>query len=266
VGNFRLHALNVPVTVNSFLLTTGGTGDWNADVDATSGVQIYRDDGDGVFSTTDTLIFQGGGGATVPCAFTPGVGLITGQTADLWILVMLTANAGAGQTTSPETFTFAIASGANVNATVPAMLGLPAPASVSLGAIEFNVTSFKPIGDHPKGGRAITVTGVGFMTPFSVTIDGQVCPGSPFINNGTVTGLSVPAGTGESLPIVIHSGTLTPQTLPQTFSYGVTASSGPSSGDGGCVGAPGTLPAAAAMLALMAAGAIARRRKQRSSY
>src|SRR5690606_3482993 len=86
VGHFRLLALNDAVTVNGFTLTTGGTGDWNTDVDAATGVEVYLDDGDGVFDAgADSLLFQGGGGATVNCLFTSPLNMPITTEADLWI-------------------------------------------------------------------------------------------------------------------------------------------------------------------------------------
>src|SRR5690606_24217709 len=156
VGHFRLMALNDAVTVNGFTLTTGGTGDWNTDVDAATGVEVYLDDGDGAFDAgADSLLFQGGGGATVNCLFTSPLNMPITTEADLWIRVGLTDVAGTGAVTDANTYTAEIADIADVNATSAVVLGTPAPATAELGAIAFNVSSFSPTSDLPAGGKQI---------------------------------------------------------------------------------------------------------------
>jgi hypothetical protein len=147
IASFRLSALNDAVTVNGITLTTGGTGDWTSDVSATSGVQVFRDDGDGVFNAADTMLFQGAGAAVVTAGFTPALAMPVTSTADLWVRVEFTATAGQGVVAIPETFTLSVAAAADVNATTAAVLGTPAPTGVSIGAIEFSVTSFVPPND-----------------------------------------------------------------------------------------------------------------------
>jgi hypothetical protein len=256
VGDFRVHALNGPCTVNGITLTGGGTGDWLNDV---SGIIISLDDGNGVFDVADGVIFSGAGAAGIVCNFTVPVALATGNTRELWIEITLSATAGMGQLATPETFTLSIASAADINASVQGILGTPSPASVSLGAIEFDVSSFDPGGDKPGGGAAVTIQGSGFLQPFSVTIGGVLCPGTAVINGGTsVSGLLVPPGSGKSLPIVINSGSLPPQTLSQTFNYGSSTGTGSSGSSGGCTGG-----AASSLLipGLLALAALRKRRK-----
>jgi uncharacterized protein (TIGR03382 family) len=80
------------------------------------------------------------------------------------------------------------------------------------------------------------------MAPFSVTIGGTVCDGTSVIASGTqVTGLTVPAGAGTGLTIVVHSGTLPPQTLAMTFDYAAPSDVKPDSSktDSGCNSATG---------------------------
>jgi hypothetical protein len=238
VAAFRLTATNDIITINGINLTTAGTGDWTSDVDAATGVQVYRDDGDGVFNAADTLLYQGGGAALVTATFgTPLIMPVT-STADLWVRVQLTATAGNGRVATPETFSLSIASATDVAASTVVVLGTPAPAGVTVGAIEFEVTSFTPPNDLPAGGKAISMSGKGFMSPLIVTIDGVVCPGTPNITGGTqVTGLVVPPGGGENRTIQVSSGTLATQTITQTFSYSKVSSVGGSGGDsggGGC--------------------------------
>ncbi len=261
VGQFRLHALNGPATVNSINLTGTGTGDWGSDIDSTSGVQLFLDDGDGVFDAgLDTPVFQGGGAALVTATLSPAVAVPGASTADIWVRIGLSSNAGMGIAATPETFVLSIAGSGDVSATSGVLLGTPAPTCVTLGAIEFNVSLFAPASDLPKGGKAINIQGSGFMQPFSVTIDGVICPGTAVISGGTqVTGLTVPPGTGSGLQIVVTSGTLPPQTLTQTFKYSTGDSS--SDSNGSCSAGSGPwLPAAIALVMLGAATAWRRRR------
>jgi hypothetical protein len=254
-AQFRLNALNGATTVNGLTLTTGGTGDWSTDVDSTSGVQIYHDDGDGVFDAgTDALLDQAGGAAVVTTSFT--LSLTTGEIADLWVVIGLTASAGQGIAATPETFSVAIANTTDVSATAPVAFGMPAPNGITVGAIEFSVTSFDPASGLAAGGQALMITGSGFMAPFSVTIGGTPCLGTAVIAGGTqVMGLSVPPGFGTNLPIVVHSGDLPPQTLTQTFNYTAPKDNDPpKSDDGGCQSGTGTLPLVALIVAALVAG------------
>jgi hypothetical protein len=136
------------------------------------------------------------------------------------VVLGLTASAGQGVAATPETFNLAIAAASDVNASAPVEFGMPAPNGATVGAIEFNVAGFAPESGPTAGGSPITITGSGFMAPFSVTIGGTVCPGTAVIAGGTqVTGLTVPPGAGVDLPIVVHSGDLPAQTLAITFDY-----------------------------------------------
>jgi Synergist-CTERM protein sorting domain-containing protein len=96
------------------------------------------------------------------------------------------------------------------------------------------------------------------MSPFTVTIDGVVCPGTPTITPTMVTGIQVPPGSGTGKAIVITSGTLAPLTLADTFDYVAPGGGKAPSTGGGCIaGATGGL----AMLALPMLAVIRRRRK-----
>ncbi len=261
IAQFRVSALNGPATVNSIALTTGGTGNWTTDVDATAGVQVYRDDGDGAFSATaDTLLFSGAGGGVVAAVFGTPLNMAVSTTANLWVRVGLSPSAGIGALATPETFTLSIASPLDVSSSSTVLLGTPAPNGVTIGAIEFAVTSFSPTGDLPKGGKAITIQGSGFQTPFSVRIGGVVCPGTPAISAGTqVTGLLVPPGGGEKLMIEINSGNLPTQVLANTFTYSSVGSTGTGSSGGGCSGHGGGWAILAA-LGLLGFALVLRRR------
>ncbi len=236
-ANFRLNALNGATTVTGINFTTGGSGDWTSDVDSTSGVRVYRDDDDGVYGATDTLLFQGGGAAVVTATFATPLSLAVGEIADLWVVVGFTATAGQGVSTAPETFNLSIANTTDVSASAPVVFGTPAPTGVTVGAISFSVTNFDPASDSTAGGQAITIAGSGFMAPLSVTIGGALCAGTPVIAGGTqVTGLTVPPGVGANLQIVVRSGTLPAQTLTQTFTYRAPDDNDPPKADeSGCV-------------------------------
>ncbi len=260
---FRVNALNGGATVNGITFTTSGTGDWSSDVNASTGVAVYRDNGDGVYSATDDMLLDETGGASpiVTTSFT--LLLATGEIADLWVVIRLTATAGQGIAATPETFVVSINDpSTDVSATIPATVGMPAPTGVAVGAIEFNVTNFDPATAQQSGTQPITITGSGFMMPFTVIIGGTVCPGTPAIAGGTqVTGLSVPPGVGANLPIVIHSGNLPPQTLAIAFSYGAPKDNDPPKADeSGCSfgGAP-AWPVLLVVAGLLVAVAIRRR-------
>jgi hypothetical protein len=265
-ASFRFNALNGATTVNGLDLTTSGTGDWSSDVDSTSGVQVYHDDGDGVFdATNDTLLAQAGGAALVTATFTTPLSLSVGEIADLWVVIGLTATAGQGIAATPETFSVAIANTTDVSASAPVEFGMPAPNGITVGAIEFSVSNFDPASGLAAGGQALIISGSGFMAPFSATIGGTLCPGTAVIAGGTqVTGLTVPPGFGNTLPIIVQSGDLPPQTLTQTFTYTAPKDTGtPSSDDGGSCSA-GASPAWAATLAVLGLLAIPALRRRTS--
>jgi len=165
---------------------------------------------------------------------------------------------------APHTFTLAISNAGSVDAgALQVVLGTPAPQTVTLGAIEFFVTSISPLFDIPAGGAALTVTGSGFMAPFVVRINGVVCPGTAQISGGTqVTGLFVPPGSGTNLTIEISSGNLPTYTHTQTFDYFAVftgGGGGGGKGGGGCTTGAPALPAL--LLATIPALLAIRRRK-----
>jgi hypothetical protein len=264
IAGLLLTTLNDNVTVNGIALTAAGTGDWASDVDGTTGIQVYLDDGNSAYDAADTLLYQGAGAAVMTATFSAPLNLPVGTDAELWIRIGLTATAGQGRVANPETFSVTIANPGAVNASSTVLIGTPAPASVSIGAIEFEVSSFAPSNDLPAGGKAINMSGKGFMTPFTVTIGGVVCPGTPSITGGTqVTGLIVPPGGGQGLVIEVASGTLPPQTLTQTFSYSKVSNVG-SGGDGGGSGCTFGSGSAWVLTGLLLGVGIAIRRTRRS--
>ncbi|MCC7508136.1 MAG: hypothetical protein IT464_02025 [Planctomycetes bacterium] len=267
LAKFRLTASNQDVTVTQIDFTTAGTGDWVNDLDPTAGVQVWRDNGDGSFdSTTDTQIFQGAGAALVAATFTPSVVVPNAGSVDLWVRLSLLATAAAGASV-PETLSLSVPAASAITAGgVTALLGTPAPVSSTLSIVDFFVTTFAPVADFPAGGVAITIDGNGFNAPFSVTIGGALCPGTPVINGtGTqVTGLLVPPGSGTTLAIVVTSGSLPPQTITQTFSYSTVGSTGggkSKDGGGGCSAQHSGWALLLGALGLMAIAGVTRRRR-----
>jgi hypothetical protein len=224
VAQFRLKAVNEPADISGLVLTAGGTGDWVADVDSTTGVQVYIDNGDGMFDGADTLLFQGGGAPVVPVTFAPLISVQPATPIDLWVVINLTSTAGHGAISAPDTFTLSISNAADVFASSIVVLSSPVPSTTLLGAIEFRVDEFSPLTASLKGSAPITLKGSGFLAPFEVKIGGVVCPGTPIITGGTlVEGLRVPPGTGDGLAIEITSGTLPTQLLPMSFAYSASS-------------------------------------------
>src|SRR5690606_27872422 len=239
-AQFRLNALTGATTVNGIDFTTTGSGDWTSDV---ASVSIHEDNGDGIFNAADdTQLDTQPGSALITSSFTHNMAV--GQITDLWVVIHFTATAGDGVSATPETFSLAIANVTDVNATAPVDFGSPAPQGITVGAIEFRVDTFEPATGQTAGNQALTIQGSGFMLPLLVTIGGTVCPGTPAISGGTqVAGLTIPAGFGTNLPIVVRSGTLPPQTLTQTFSYTSPKDSAPPKVDSGGGCSTGQLPA-----------------------
>jgi hypothetical protein len=269
MAQIRFSASNNNCTVNGVTLTNSGSGSWVTHLQV-PGVELFLDDGNGVYdgAPTDTLLFSGS--ANVPgmnCTFTAPVNVGNAQFEDVWVRVHFAANAG---TSIPETYRTAIAAATDVNATgAVTVLGTPAPTSALCSVVLFNVASMTPSFDTNSGGANIVLSGSGFLAPLTLTINGVLCPGSPVINsNGTqVTGLRVPAGSGANLVVVLNNGALGAKTLTQTFTYtaGGTIGSGGTGGGGGGGGcSTGTETGAywlAALALLVASGLMVLRRR-----
>lgn len=259
LGAFRLTSINDATDVDTITFTMTGSGNWAASMDAVNGVQVYWDNGDHVFTEgTETLMHQGPGAASVS-AF---MGLLTvpaGSTQDIWVRVNVDPGAAAGAV-APQTFSLTIVQASDVVASNPVAIGSPAPQGAILTLVNLTVTAFDPPSAATAGGAPITITGTGFLAPFTVTIGGLACPGTPVVTAVQVTGLTVPPGSGSNLPIVIVSGGLAPETISHTFSYGNTSASGggAGSGGGGCVAGP--VASALGVLPLLAMMTRARRR------
>lgn len=260
IARFRLTASNDAIDVSAVVLTTAGSGNWTTDVTT---VEVWLDNGDGLFNAgTDTSLFSGLGGATINALFTGTVTVPNSGTRDLWVVVNLTATAGAGLS-SPVTFSLSILATTDVTATSTVVLGTPLPASATLRAVDFFVTSFAPVADILAGGLPITIVGSGFIAPVTVTINGVVCPGTAVVTPTQITGLIVPPGSGTNRPIVLTNSGMAPLTLTQTFSYGsgglTSSGGGKGGGGGGCAAETGT-GAAVILLGLLAAAARRRRK------
>jgi hypothetical protein len=237
MAQIRLEAGNNDIDVLGLTVTTGGTGNWSTDFDATNGVEFWVDDGDGAFdAANDAQVFSGPAGATAGGLFTSTVSVSNSQFKHIWVRVNILASAGLGNST-PLTYTAGVAAPADVNTGgVTVLFGAPAPNSNPLGAVEFNVTSFVPLSDLVTGGKAITITGSGFATPISVRIGGVLCGGVAVVTPTQITGLTVPPGSGNNLAIEVQTGTLPMQTLTQTFTYSKVSTTDNDGGSSGCAG------------------------------
>nr|MBP9893555.1 IPT/TIG domain-containing protein [Planctomycetota bacterium] len=236
LAQFRLTAANAAIGVTGLNLTSGGSGDFVNHLDPATGVQLYADNGNGVFDAgLDTLLYSGAGvtGLNV-CNFTSTLNVNNSSSADVWVRLNVLASAGGS---TPETFRLVVLSTSDVSVVggVTVLFGTPTPDSNTLGVVTFNIATFTPNNGPQVGGTAITITGSGFTLPFTCTINGTLCTGTPVITGGgtQVTGLLSPAGSGSNLPIVVTSGSLPSRTLTQTWSYFGGSSIGSGGGGGG---------------------------------
>ncbi len=270
LAQFRLTAANAAIGVTGLNLTSGGSGDFVNHLDPATGVQLYADNGNGVFDAgLDTLLYSGAGvtGLNV-CNFTSTLNVNNSSSADVWVRLNVLASAGGS---TPETFRLVVLSTSDVSVVggVTVLFGTPTPDSNTLGVVTFNIATFTPNNGPQVGGTAITITGSGFTLPFTCTINGTLCTGTPVITGGgtQVTGLLSPAGSGSNLPIVVTSGSLPSRTLTQTWSYfgGSSIGSGGGGGGGGGGGcSTGNETSAYWLAALALMFAVGWRRKQRA--
>jgi hypothetical protein len=228
--------------VAGITLHTAGNGDWLNHLDAAGGVQVYRDNGNGNFDAGDILL-SGGPGATpsVACVFTTNQNISVNTDIDLWIVLNVLASAGG----SPyEAFTASLKTAADVNSLTAGgtvKIGSLAPSSGELRVVDFKVDKFSPTVDLFAGGGSVKIEGSGFALPVTVTIGGVACSGAAVIDAGgtLISGLSIPAGTGSNLSIVLTTNNLPPKTLTQTFRYSsvlpTNTGSGPVKSSSGCV-------------------------------
>jgi hypothetical protein len=269
IASYNLSATNEDIEVSSIGLSHSGSGDWANSIAATNGVQFWLDNGDGTFNPAlDTLLSETD---AIPAVGQFGSSLVVqnNSTVRLWVVVHLTPQAGIGATL-PISFNCSVANESDVavGSTHLVMFGTNPPTSGTLSVVDFFVTSFAPTFDAPVGGEPITIIGSGFMSPFRVFIDGVECPGNPVISadGTTVTGLTVPAGSGTNLMITVNSGALPAQTLGQTFDYfnvvGGGNGNGGNGGGGGCASTGGTGgQVLLVLLAIMGAALVLHRRR-----
>ena len=235
VGNFVLSSSNDDVAVNGVTFTTSGTGDWVNDLDATTGVQVYMDDGDSSFDAlSDTLVFEGPGAAgTLVANFSPAIDVPNNGSARFFLVFNLVGTAGGS---TPLTYQATISNVANVSvaAGVNVVFGTPVPNGATLTLIEYYVSGITPVRVDPGTmGQEITITGSGFTAPVQLRIGGIQAGGFGLVSqDGTeITGFTVPAGSGVGLEIELSTGLLGPRTMTSTFSYVAQKSGG---GGGGC--------------------------------
>ncbi len=270
LGQLRLSATNNDIDVTAITFATAGSGNWIAETDSANGFQVWLDDGDGAFSAlSDTQLFASGGAGSINAVFASTVTVPNAGFRDLWIRTSLLSSAAIGST-SPLSWNASVASTTDVS-TVGGVLvsfGITSPQTATLSAVDFFVTTFTPIADLPAGGKPITISGSGFMSPLVVRINGVICPGTPTVTPTQISGLLVPAGTGSNRSIEITSGALAPQVISQTFTYENVTIIGPGTGGGGGGGGGGGCAAttgspAALLLALLAALSVAAVRSNR---
>ncbi|MCC6574141.1 MAG: IPT/TIG domain-containing protein [Planctomycetes bacterium] len=251
---FRFAADNANATITSVTLTTSGTGDFQLDLSSTNGLEAYVDEGNGQFDIADTLIGSSAGNSpTVTITFSPALFIINGEYEDIIIRINTLATCGASV---PETFRVNVASPTDVAATgAPGVqLGAPLPSSNTMGVIIYFISGFIPLVGEQAGGEGVVINGSGFTAPASVSIAGVLCPGTALVNaQGTqITGITVPAGSGKDLTILLTTSALGTRTVPLKFSYAGSAKLAPGAGGTGCSMAP-----AAGSSALLATGSLA---------
>ncbi len=266
VGQFRMTSSNADFVISGFTLSTSGGGNWAGNLNSATGVQVWRDDGNGSFDAGDTQVFAGAGATpVVSCVFAANQTIAMNTSVDFWVVYDVLASAGGSPA---EVFNAGIAAATDVQAITAGTvaIGTVPPNAAGLRVVTYALTGITPTASLPGGGAAITITGSGFGLPVTLTIGGVNCPGVATVNAaGTqITGLTVPAGSGQNLPIVLTTNNLGPKTLTQTFSYSNVAvigvGGGGGGGKGGCAAGIGAAPAAVVLPVLLAAWR--RRRRQ----
>ena len=215
-----LSASGGAVFVDGITLTVGGTGDFANDLDPTTGLNVWLDDGDGQFNAgLDTMLGSTGGASPViTVSFASTLTVPDATSEEIWIVGDFLASAGAS---IPDTYVTSVASVGDVNVQAPASvsLGTPAPDSATLSVVIFFVSNSSP---HGHKGDGFSMIGSGFTPPVSVSLGG-VDLGTGTINSANTfgTGWVVPdlgPGDGDHA-IVVTTALLGPITLTQQFHY-----------------------------------------------
>jgi len=231
LAKYRMTASNADITVTQLTLSQIGTADWTTTLDATVGLQLWLDDGNGQVDGVgvDGLLYQGTPtSAELVVTLAQPVLVRNDSSVDIFLVANINAQAGG---TTPDSYRVAISRPESVTTTASEMVvfGMPEPTSSTLSVVDFFVSSFTPRSvPLLSAGDEIEIVGSGFTSPVTVTIGGIPCNGTASVStDGTrVTGLKVPYGTPGSHEIVLDSGVLEPQTLSMRFTYGTSSSSG----------------------------------------
>ncbi len=240
ISCFRFAAIGGAADVTNIVFSTRGTGDWVNQLNTSSGLSVFLDDGDGVFASgQDTLLFQGSGASpTRTCALTPAMNIPNSTFRDLWIVVNLLPSAG---TTPPSTFAADIASGGDVTVAQAASVitfGAPPPDGSLLEVVLFSITNLSPLSG--RGGQQLVLTGSGFVAPVSIIIGGVPCGGTVVISadRTTVTGLWYVGKSGGEVPnqvVTVSTGLSGLVTTPFLFTeLSDVDGNGGTQDDGGC--------------------------------
>ncbi len=231
---FTLSASGGAVQINGITLTVGGTGDFVNDLDPSTGLSVWQDDGDGSFnSALDTnLGSTGGASPTITVNFTSTLTVPDATSVDVWVVADFLASAGAS---IPDTYQVSVAGIGDVNVQAPATvsLGTPAPDSAQLSVVIFFVSSIDPASSYHN--TFFRIYGSGFTPPVSLSIGGID------LGTGTVNGANTFA-SGWVIPdlgpndgyhdVVVTTSLLGPITLTQQFYYDSTKPGGRTGNNG----------------------------------
>ncbi len=269
LANFRFDSAGGMSTVTGLSLSLGGTADWVNWVSASDGVQIWLDNGDGVFNVgSDSSL--GAVGAVLPkttVTLNPTLSVQSGVYSELWIRIHLLSISGGS---IAKTFDVSLASASDIAASggVAVSLGTPAPVSAELSIIQFYVSSCIPGSGFISD--VVTIVGSGFSIPLSATLDGTPFQLTPVISadGTTITGLRVPnLGPIAGLKTLTVTTSLGSKSWSQSFDYLGPRNSGSSHdpGESGCTSTDqsdgGTL-CLAACLAVLSIPALHRLRRR----
>ncbi len=223
------------VMVDGITVTVSGTGDFANDIDPSTGLSVWQDDGDGSFnSALDTSLgATGGASATITVNFTSTLTVPDATSVELWIVGDFLASAGAS---IPDTYQVSVANAGDVNVQTPATvsLGTPAPDSTVLSVVIFFVTSFSPASGYRN--LPFEITGSGFTPPVSVSIGGiDLGTGSVNGANSFASGWTTPnLGPSGDYPVVVTTSLLGPITLAQTYHHSEVIDDADGAGTGDC--------------------------------